>query len=196
MAPNFKIIVAGDQQVRTFIDKYPVELKLALSKGAIAIALELVNSIKLKLSGDVLNVRSGRLRSSVQAIVKEGELSQEVKVGGSAAGGTNVSYAAIHEFGGMIFPQSATYLTVPLAGMHTRAGVVRHSAASLPDSFVKRSRAGNLIIFQKVDNMAVPMFLLKASVQMPERPFVKPSVLDIQERAAEIVQPFIDQIGN
>jgi phage gpG-like protein len=56
----------------------------------------LANTVKLKLSGPVLKVQTGRLRSSIltQLIPEPPKLIGEI--------GTNVVYAPIHEFGGTV----------------------------------------------------------------------------------------------
>jgi phage gpG-like protein len=63
-----------------------------------------------KLTGQVLNIRSGRLRNSIgYRFVKAGA----VDVGSVM---TNVIYAAIHEFGGDIYPRNASALHFQVNG--------------------------------------------------------------------------------
>jgi phage gpG-like protein len=56
-------------------------------------ALRVLTRVKLKLSDDVLKVRSGRLRRSITTSFTEAPTFIEAKVG------TNVSYARVHELG-------------------------------------------------------------------------------------------------
>jgi phage gpG-like protein len=59
-----------------------------------SIAYDMVARVKGdKLSGQVLNVRTGRLRRSINARITESTTGIEAKVG------TNVEYARAHEFG-------------------------------------------------------------------------------------------------
>ena len=69
------------------------------------LGIELLNKVKAdKLSGQVLNVKTGKLRRSMNM---KFENSQD---GMSASVGTNTVYARIHEFGGKIFPKNGKAL--------------------------------------------------------------------------------------
>ena len=63
-----------------------------------------------KLSGEVLNVRSGALRDSVHQEVLS------APDGVFAVVGTDLIYAAIHEYGGIIVPQTAAALRFAIDG--------------------------------------------------------------------------------
>lgn len=78
-------------------------------------------------------------------------------------------YAAIHEYGGTIRPKKGRYLTIPLDAAKTAAGVARGGARMFDNTFVQKSRAGNLIIFQKKGDRIIPLFVLKESVRIPKR---------------------------
>ena len=59
----------------------------------------------------------------------------------------------------------------------TPAGVVRGRARDFPDTFVRRSGAGNLLIFQAMgDGTVEPLFVLKSEVTIPARPALVPTV--------------------
>ena len=66
--------------------------------------------IKEKLSGKVLHVRTGRLRSSVTSRVEGMGKDIMGKVG------TNVVYAPVHEYGAEIRPKKRRYLTFQVEG--------------------------------------------------------------------------------
>ncbi len=69
---------------------------------------ELSGTIKEdKLSGQVLNVRSGALRDSITPL----EVTQAEVMQGGAAGGAGIPYAKIHEYGGIIEARNYPYLT-------------------------------------------------------------------------------------
>ncbi len=138
-----------------------------------------------------LRTRSGRLRAGTRPIKAE-------KKGDSIEAGISIgtNYAGPH-FGPdgqetTIRPKRGKYLTIPLKAAMTPSGVSRGSAMYGPwgETFIARSRAGNLIIFgkkksyqsvkigkQKVKGVsiikmgqeAVPLFLLKQQVTIPAR---------------------------
>lgn len=76
--------------------------------------------------------------------------------------GTNLKYAAIHQFGGTIRPINARALTVPLP-----AATLGRRARDYKNTFVAKG-----VIFQKQGSEIVPLFVLKKSVKIPARPFM------------------------
>ena len=75
--------------------------------------------------------------------------------------------ATTHEKGATI--RGRPWLTIPLRAAMTPAGVVRGPARSFPNTFIIRSRGGNLLIMQSRGTGAVPLFLLKRKVEIPAR---------------------------
>lgn len=115
--------------------------------------------------GGGLAVRSGTLRRSFDATVTE-----LGKVGWRAVIFSDVKYAAIHEFGGTIRARKSKYLTIPLPPMLTATGVLRQSARSVPDTFVFKSKRGNLFIARTDANGKLELlFLLRTEVYIPAR---------------------------
>ena len=149
-----------------------------------------------------LRVRTGRLRGSVVA------LKSEVR-GDRVEGGVTIGtvYSRVH-FGPKgqtttITPKRGKYLTIPLPAAMTRGGVLRGRATStgvsmswggtaggyeqasisygvFGDTFVRKSKAGNLIIFGRLRfaggkrmgqlrSRIVPLFLLKKQIQVRAR---------------------------
>lgn len=110
--------------------------------------------------------RSGRL---VNAIVRS------VKVSGttlSTIEGTmgGPYYATIQEFGATITPKSADFLAIPLpAALDDKGLPIRRKPRDWDNTFVARTRRGNLVIFQKRLSQIVPLYVLKASVRIPPR---------------------------
>jgi len=113
-----------------------------------------------------LSSRSGRaLRSIEESIKVTGDTMDTVQ--GQIGG---VHYLRIQEFGGTIVPKTAKYLTVPLPAALDGAGVPIHkSARDWDNTFVARSKAGNLLIFQKRGKDVVPLYVLVKSVTIPPR---------------------------
>lgn len=83
----------GDTAIARFKgmpDRLRTELKVGITRAALAVQRD---SVQNKLSGQVLNVRTGRLRRSITTRIED----DADKVLGIV--GTNVEYAAAHEYG-------------------------------------------------------------------------------------------------
>lgn len=79
-------------------------------------------------------------------------------------------YMRIHETGGVIRPKSGKYLTIPLPEALNGDGTPkRRSARDWNDTFIQKSRNGNLLIFQKRGGSIMPLYVLKTSVTIPPR---------------------------
>jgi hypothetical protein len=114
-----------------------------------------------------LSKRSGKLISSIVKSVKvkgstfdtiEGEI------------GSDLVYAGIQEFGGTIRAKNVKYLAIPLkAALDGRGLPLRPGPRAWEHTFVARSRAGNLIIFQKRGTEIIPLYVLRTSVTIPPR---------------------------
>lgn len=87
------IVVGGDATVAKF-DAFSAKLRAELRVGVGRAALLVQTQTKQnKLSGQVLNVVTGRLRRSINTRLTETDSGVQGTVG------TNVSYAHVHEFG-------------------------------------------------------------------------------------------------
>jgi phage gpG-like protein len=87
------VVVGGERAVARFgslPNKLRVQLRIAVQRAA---TLVQGHSKSDKLSGQVLNVRTGRLRRSIHTRVTES--AQQV----TGIVGTNVEYARVHEYG-------------------------------------------------------------------------------------------------
>ena len=110
-----------------------------------AFALKWEALAKKKLSGEVLNVRTGALRSSVSHEVAEDGDSVTVKVFSSG-----VSDAAIHEYGGVtkphdIVPTKAKALHFIMGGKDVFAKIVHHPGSRMPERSYIRSSLADLL---------------------------------------------------
>lgn len=93
----------------------------------------------------------------------------------SVAVGTNVIYAAIHQFGGVIRAKKGPFLAIPMTGAARSAG----SPRNMPGLGVAQSLKGQ---FMMVDGKTgTPHFLLKRQVTIPARPFLGASEDDKNE---------------
>lgn len=86
--------VVGVERVTKFFEELPQKAKEEAAKGMGRMVLKLqARVMRDKLSGQVLNVRTGTLRRSIdQAVYQDG-----IQIRGVV--GTNVEYARVHEYG-------------------------------------------------------------------------------------------------
>lgn len=97
--------------------------------------------VRDKLSGQVLGVRSGALRRSIQT---EAPIVDDNEVSGRVFSAGDVKYAAIHEFGGRtaahdIVPSKAQALAFLVAGKQVFAKIVHHPGSQMPERSFMRS---------------------------------------------------------
>jgi len=79
--------------------------------------------------------------------------------------GTNLVYAAIHEFGGTIRAKATKYLAIPV-------GNYTGSPRKYGDLRVRKTGAGNLVM---VDAGGKVQYVLKKSVVIPAHPYMRPA---------------------
>jgi phage gpG-like protein len=126
----------------------PDRVRQALSSKANVLAAALEAKIQQKLSGGVLNTRSGALASSIIATVDESSADVSVRIGTSG----DVKYAAIQEFGGTIppheiVPDKAKALAFVTGGKAVFAKRVNLPAVTMPE----RSYLGSSLAEMAVD---------------------------------------------
>ena len=81
-----------------------------------------------------------------------------------------VGYMEMHETGGTIEPQQGQYLTVPLpAALNSRGLPRKPSAYDWGNTFVKRSKKGSLLIFQRRGRNIIPLYVLVERVRLKPR---------------------------
>jgi phage gpG-like protein len=95
---NLYVTLVGDRELIARLEAMPERVRRALVTKVTMLALKLEAKVKQKLSGEVLNKRSGALRRSIFNEVTE----TGSGVIGKVASSGDVKYAAIHEFGGTI----------------------------------------------------------------------------------------------
>lgn len=92
----------------------------------------------------------------------------------SVAVGTNVVYAAIHQFGGVIRAKAGPFLSIPVTPAARAAG----SPRNMTGLHVVQSVKGQ---FMLVNEKGVVQYLLKKQVTIPARPFLGMSDGDQKE---------------
>jgi phage gpG-like protein len=118
----------------------PERIAAGLAAKANVLAAELQAKIQRKLSGDVLNRKSGVLAGSIGVTAEDSSAGISVRIATSA----DVKYAAIHEFGGtipphQIVPDKARALAFLVGGKQTFAARVLMPAATMPERSYMRS---------------------------------------------------------
>lgn len=135
------IVVNGDTEVIAKFKSMPAAVHAALLQKVHALALKLEAHVKKnKLSGQVLNRKSGRLVRSIGSRV----LDSAAAVFGIVFQSSDVPYGAIHEYGGktsphLIVPKNAKVLAFTKAGSKVFASKVNHPGSQFPSRSYMRS---------------------------------------------------------
>lgn len=122
------------------LETMPERIRDALSEKAGALAAELQAKIQQKLSGGVLNQKSGALARSIVATIDD--VSSDISV--ALAISADINYAAIHEYGGVIppheiLPDKARALAFVVGGKQAFAARVNLPAIAMPERSYMRS---------------------------------------------------------
>lgn len=154
-------IVGAKESAGALAAKGPA-ISRAARDAAVRLTYELEAYVKgQKLSGQVLHVRTGNLRNSVNSQFRE--------EGGQFVGtvGTAIAYAAIHEFGGTI-------------QRHMQAGVARLRTNAKGELLRQgEGRLANLAVFAKASHKRVrevPYEARDYTIVMPMRSFLRSSL--------------------
>lgn len=148
-------------------------------------ALLVEGKLKENISGRLLNVRSGHLRSSIGSKVETKENGIVATIGSGARQGQRIKYADIQETGGTVRPKIRQWLTIPLDAAKTPAGVTRFSAQDVRDGSTKykSSFIRNGIIFGVLGRGIVPLFVLKKSVNIPASRYMSITAKETEKEA-------------
>ncbi len=131
----------GLKEADARLTAYPAALTAALSAKAAELAAALADMVKNdKLSGAVLNTRSGALRDSIAASVSTDADGVLASVGSEG----DLKYAAIQEYGGKtsaheILPVKAEALAFVVGGAQVFARRVEHPGSLIPERSYLRS---------------------------------------------------------
>lgn len=145
-------------------DRVKRELEAALDVGMGEGASELRDFIVTdRLSGQILNVRSGQLRSGVR---------HRRKAPGHWQVTSSVPYGAAHEFGATITPKKGKYLSIPVGKALTASGVPRYaSPRQVPDLVYIERKGKKPILAKKKRNGGLDVYfvLVKKTVLRKKR---------------------------
>ncbi len=140
------IEVRGLDETSARFDAYPAALQAALGAKATELAAALADLVKSdKLSGAVLNARSGALSDSIAASVTADPDGFVASVGSEG----DVKYAAIQEYGGKtsaheILPAKADVLAFVTADGQHFARRVEHPGSLIPERSYLRSALADM----------------------------------------------------
>lgn len=143
--------------------------------------------IQHNLSGTRLKRRTGRLASGItysKASVSGGSLAVNVM--------STEPYARIQDVGGKIKARPGSWLTVPLPAALTPVGVVKAPARRWPNTFFKRTRSGNVVLFQKsTRGPIIPLFVLKKEITLKPTKWALDAIAaaseDLPDNIAEVI---------
>jgi len=117
---------------------------------------------------------TGQLANSFQTIVKQQ---------GSSVYGflfSNLRYAGIHEYGGVIKPVNAKALTIPTKFVKTPASKVKGSARDFQNTFIKKYKrkdgSQGAGIFQQKGDGIIPLFWLVKKVELKGKHYVSDAI--------------------
>lgn len=165
MQPTVKII--GDKELAAWFARLDAEvgeetLTVAVKAGAQVVQNAAQGKAPRKTSTLARSIHTEVTRSSPNYV--------EVTVG------TDLEYAAIHEFGGVIKPKSAKFLAIPI----TAAAKTYAKPRDFPDKlhFIPGSSGGIL-----ANREGEAQYILRSSVTIPAHPYLRPA-LDENEDAA------------
>lgn len=133
--------IFGDQILVEKMRALPNRVRVAMTARMQEVASKFSAYVKEeKLSGQVLNVVSGKLRASIYARVYSGQSAVTMSTGSRG----DVPYAAIHEFGGhtaahAILPSKARVLQYMSGGVTMYARSVNHPGSVMPERSYIRS---------------------------------------------------------
>jgi phage gpG-like protein len=135
-------VEANDRNATLKVGALNTRILEALRRKVYSLSLRLEAHVKsTKLSGQVLNVVTGRLRRSIHNRVTSTSSSVHGHVGSSG----DVKYAGIHEFGGktpahLILPSKADALSFMVGSSRVFAKQVHHPGSQMPErSFLRSS---------------------------------------------------------
>lgn len=137
----FALALDGLEETSARLDGYPAALQAALAAKADELAAALADLVKNdKLSGGVLNTRSGALGNSIAASVTADADGVLASVGSEG----DVKYAAIQEYGGKtsaheILPAKGNVLAFVVGDAPHFARRVEHPGSAIPERSYLRS---------------------------------------------------------
>lgn len=124
------------------------------------------------------NIRKqGLIRTRTLSRSVHQEVTEETDDHAAVDVGTDLEYAAVHEFGGTIQAKSGKYLAIPV-------GSYTGSPRKHGDLKLRKTAAGNLVM---LDPSGIVQYVLKRSVEIPARPYMRPAADENNEKVKEVM---------
>lgn len=159
------------------------EMQFTLEGVAEALAQRHGNPWPGGTTSKTLSMRSGEGIQSIRDSVKVIGRTIAALEGEIGAPG----YMGVHEKGATITPKKAKFLTIPMPeALNPNGTPKKKSAREWDDTYVGRTKAGNLMIFQKRGLDIVPLYLLVKRVKIPPR-------LGMEETINTAIPYFVDR---
>lgn len=170
----------GDKDLIAKLNKLPEAVGgKALGQAALAGGMPILNAAK-----DKAPKKTRTLSRSLHE-----ELTESTPTRAVVEIGTDLEYAAIHEFGGVIKPKNAKNLAIPLTS------AARSVSSPRDMTGLKFIKAGSTKLL--VDAEGEAQFVLKDAVTIPARPYLRPAFDEKQTEAqrdlAEALATLIDK---
>jgi len=188
-------IRADTSEVDSYLKEFP-QVTFEQARAIYANAVLAADKETKRNATDVLNVRTGALRRSIQNEVDGFDLdSLRASVfSGAFQGSKPIVYAPIHERGGTIKAKNkylrvpgGPYLNIPIGENKTAVGVMRMTARMVfrKGGYIKKSRNGKWIVWLESE----PMFVLKKQVTIKPR-------LGMEKAADKQIDNVLDALKN
>lgn len=135
------VTLTGADEASARLDALPDAVEQAVAARSAALAAQLLERVRSRLSGGVLHVRSGALLASIGV---DGPRIEGGRVVTTVFSGGYLKYAAIQEYGGVtspheILPVRARALAFMAGGEQVFARVVRHPGSHIRAAAYLRS---------------------------------------------------------
>jgi hypothetical protein len=176
---DVKLTPAFKAKLDYVLKNAPAQIQPALVDGMRRVGMEIERHVKGSLSGALLKVRTGTLRRAVFSRGEKAGQADAVAVVGVDSG--KAAYGKAHEFGGTIKPAKGKFLAIPVGAAMTKGGVGRFSARELMQDPKQFGYTGaffskHVLFGKKPGGAAVPLFVLKPSVTIKEKRFVRGAI--------------------
>lgn len=154
-----EIVIGKDQLIQKFRAMKEVARGVTLARVVQTGSMPILNGARDNIKEEGL-IRTRTLSRSLHA-----EISMQSPSIAQSEIGTDAIWAAIHEFGGTIRAKNTKYLAIPV-------GTYKGSPLKHPNLRVRITNAGNLVM---VDPSGRVQYVLKTSVEIPARPYMRPA---------------------
>jgi hypothetical protein len=194
---EFEVRIQGDEQAIAELRDVTPKLRAALENAIKRMQIALVNSAKA-FYAQALKSRSGALRGSIKAgdfVANDREIRGDV-----VAGGGDLFYARAQEYGATIHAKNVANLTIPLDAAKTAMGVGRFSARQVISDPTQFGYTGTFfkhgVLFGNAGGKGgapTPLFVLRPSVTLPPRPFMRPALAQIAARLPAEIERAVEE---